>query len=78
MTECKEDKACSIILRGATKAVLNEIERNLHESFGFIKNFTPSFNSEIIGAGLGCRNFGLEISGTAGKIKRGLGVGATD
>jgi T-complex protein 1 subunit gamma len=29
MTECKEPNACSIILRGASKDVLNEIERNL-------------------------------------------------
>ena len=28
-TECKEPNACSIILRGASKDVLNEIERNL-------------------------------------------------
>jgi len=30
LTECKKPKACSIILRGASKDVLNEIERNLH------------------------------------------------
>lgn len=29
MTECKNPTACSIILRGASKDVLNEIERNL-------------------------------------------------
>lgn len=29
MTECKQPKACSIVLRGASKDVLNEIERNL-------------------------------------------------
>lgn len=29
MTECAEPKACSILLRGASKDVLNEIERNL-------------------------------------------------
>jgi T-complex protein 1 subunit gamma len=27
--ECKEPSACSIILRGASKDVLNEMERNL-------------------------------------------------
>jgi T-complex protein 1 subunit gamma len=27
--ECKSPKACSIILRGGSKDVLNEIERNL-------------------------------------------------
>lgn len=29
LTECKEPNACSILLRGASKDVLNEIERNL-------------------------------------------------
>lgn len=34
MTECKEPQACSIILRGASKDVLNEMERNLHDCLG--------------------------------------------
>lgn len=38
MTECKEPKACSIILRGASKDVLNEMERNLHDCLGVAKN----------------------------------------
>jgi len=38
MTECKEAKACSIILRGASKDVLNEIERNLHDALGVARN----------------------------------------
>lgn len=29
MTECKKPQACSILLRGASKDVLNEMERNL-------------------------------------------------
>ena len=38
MTECKEPKACSIVLRGASKDVLNEIERNLHDALGVARN----------------------------------------
>ena len=38
MTECKHPKACSIILRGASKDVLNEIERNLHDALGVARN----------------------------------------
>lgn len=38
MTDCKEPKACSIILRGASKDVLNEIERNLHDALGVARN----------------------------------------
>lgn len=38
MTECKKPNACSIILRGASKDVLNEIERNLHDAMGVARN----------------------------------------
>ena len=38
MTECQEPKACSILLRGASKDVLNEIERNLHDALGVARN----------------------------------------
>jgi T-complex protein 1 subunit gamma len=38
MTECTKPKACSIILRGASKDVLNEIERNLHDALGVARN----------------------------------------
>jgi T-complex protein 1 subunit gamma len=38
MTECKEPTACSILLRGASKDVLNEIERNLHDALGVARN----------------------------------------
>jgi T-complex protein 1 subunit gamma len=37
-TECKEPNACSIILRGASKDVLNEIERNLQDALGVARN----------------------------------------
>ncbi len=38
MTKCKNPKACSIILRGASKDVLNEIERNLADALGVTRN----------------------------------------
>merc|ERR1712019_288947 len=38
LTECEEPQACSIILRGATKDVLNEMERNLHDAFSVARN----------------------------------------
>jgi len=38
LTECKEPRACSIILRGASKDVLNEIERNLQDALGVCRN----------------------------------------
>lgn len=38
MTECENPSACSIVLRGASKDVLNEIERNLHDAMGVARN----------------------------------------
>jgi T-complex protein 1 subunit gamma len=38
MTKCENPKACSILLRGASKDVLNEIERNLHDALGVARN----------------------------------------
>jgi T-complex protein 1 subunit gamma len=35
IVDCKAPKACSIVLRGASKDVLNEVERNLHVSGGW-------------------------------------------
>mmetsp|Transcript_10382 Transcript_10382/g.33577 ORF Transcript_10382/g.33577 Transcript_10382/m.33577 type:complete len:455 (+) Transcript_10382:595-1959(+) len=36
--DCEEPKACSIILRGASRDVLNEVERNLHDAMGVARN----------------------------------------
>lgn len=38
ITGCKDPKACSIILRGPSKDVLNEVERNLHDALGVARN----------------------------------------
>merc|ERR1719162_2813897 len=38
ITECKEPKACSVILRGASRDVLNEMERNLQDAFNVARN----------------------------------------
>ncbi|KAL0234063.1 hypothetical protein PCE1_001101 [Barthelona sp. PCE] len=36
--ECEDPKACSIILRGANKDVLNEVERNIQDAMNVAKN----------------------------------------
>merc|ERR1711865_668176 len=38
MTQCKDPKACTIVLRGASRDVLNEMERNLHDAFSVARN----------------------------------------
>jgi T-complex protein 1 subunit gamma len=40
--QCREPKACSIILRGPSKDVINEIERNLHDAMAVARNLLLS------------------------------------
>ena len=36
--ECKNPKACTILLRGASKDMLNEVERNLQDAMSVARN----------------------------------------
>ncbi|XP_068207270.1 T-complex protein 1 subunit gamma-like [Palaemon carinicauda] len=38
ITECKDPKACTILLRGPSKDILNEVERNLQDALGVARN----------------------------------------
>jgi len=38
LTKCKDPKACTILLRGPSKDILNEIERNLQDAMGVARN----------------------------------------
>jgi len=38
ITNCKNPKACTILLRGASKDVLNEVERNLQDAMAVARN----------------------------------------
>merc|ERR1712113_9977 len=38
LIDCKNPKACSVILRGASKDFLNEVERNLHDAIDVTRN----------------------------------------
>jgi T-complex protein 1 subunit gamma len=38
LTECKDPKACTILLRGASKDILNEVERNLQDALNVARN----------------------------------------
>lgn len=44
MDECKSPKACTILLRGPSKDILNEIDRNLADAMSVARNvvFNPS------------------------------------
>ena len=36
--DCKDPKACTILLRGASKDILNEVERNLQDAIHVARN----------------------------------------
>mmetsp|Transcript_40482 Transcript_40482/g.62264 ORF Transcript_40482/g.62264 Transcript_40482/m.62264 type:complete len:546 (+) Transcript_40482:142-1779(+) len=38
LEECKDPKACTIVLRGGSKDVLNEVERNLSDAMQVVRN----------------------------------------
>jgi len=38
LVKCKDPKACTIVLRGASKDVLNEVERNLQDAMNVARN----------------------------------------
>lgn len=38
ITDCKDPKACTILLRGASKEILAEVERNLHDAMQVCRN----------------------------------------
>ncbi|KAG9258973.1 chaperonin Cpn60/TCP-1 family [Emericellopsis atlantica] len=38
LTKCKDPKACTVLLRGPSKDILNEIERNLQDAMGVARN----------------------------------------
>jgi T-complex protein 1 subunit gamma len=38
LTECRNPTACTVLLRGASKDVLNEMERNLQDAFNVARN----------------------------------------
>ena len=38
ITECKNPKACTILLRGPSKDIINEVERNLQDALQVARN----------------------------------------
>lgn len=49
LEDCKEAKACTILLRGGSKDVLNEVERNLHDAMRVVRNIV--FETRLLPGG---------------------------
>lgn len=69
LDECDEPKACTIILRGGSKDVLNEIERNLHDAMEVVRNviydpkLLPGGGATEMAVSMGLRRAGLKVEG---------------
>ncbi|KAG4908430.1 hypothetical protein JHK84_056971 [Glycine max] len=49
IVECKDPKACTVLLRGASKDLLNEVERNLQDAMSVARNIIK--NSKLVPGG---------------------------
>jgi len=49
LEECKDPKACTIMLRGGSKDVLNEVERNLQDAMQVVRNVV--YNPKLLPGG---------------------------
>ncbi|KDQ20348.1 hypothetical protein BOTBODRAFT_27769 [Botryobasidium botryosum FD-172 SS1] len=72
LTECKSPKACTILLRGPSKDILNEIDRNLADAMAVARNVV--FNP-ILAPGGGATEMAIAV-GLANKARTIEGVEA--
>ena len=69
LDDCEDPKACTIILRGGSKDVLNEIERNLQDAMQVVRNVV--YNPKLVYGGgaiemaiaVGLRREGQKVKG---------------
>lgn len=69
LEECEDPKACTIVLRGGSKDVLNEIERNLQDAMQVVRNVV--YNPKLVYGGgaiemaiaVGLRREGQKVEG---------------
>jgi T-complex protein 1 subunit gamma len=71
LTECKDPHACTILLRGPSKDILNEIERNLHDAMGVARNVVfhprlcPGGGATEMAIAVGLERRGKAVEGVA-------------
>ena len=70
LTECETPKACTILLRGPSKDILNEIDRNLADAMSVARNVV--FNP-ILAPGGGATEMAISV-GLHAKAKSIVGV----
>jgi len=69
LDECRDPKACTIVLRGGSKDVLNEIERNLQDAMQVVRNVVynpkllPGGGATEMAVASGIRRAALKVQG---------------
>ena len=69
LEECKEPKACTILLRGPSKDILNEIDRNLADAMAVARNvvfnplLAPGGGATEMAIAYGLSEFAKELEG---------------
>ena len=67
--ECEDPKACTVLLRGGSKDVLNEIERNLQDAMQVVRNVVfepkllPGGGATEMAVSMGLRRAGMKVEG---------------
>ena len=59
LEQCKDPKACTILLRGGSKDVLNEVERNLQDAMQVVRNVV--FDPKLLPGG-GATEMAIAVS----------------
>ena len=71
LEKCEDPKACTILLRGGSKDVLNEVERNLQDAMQVVRNVVydpkllPGGGATEMAVSAGLANESLKIEGVA-------------
>uniref|UniRef100_A0A7S0S179 T-complex protein 1 subunit gamma n=1 Tax=Chlamydomonas leiostraca TaxID=1034604 RepID=A0A7S0S179_9CHLO len=80
VVDCKAPKACSIVLRGASKDILNEVERNLVDAMGVARNIcvdprlVPGGGACELAISQGLANNAAGVEGTEAWAYRAVGT----
>ncbi|CAO1625982.1 unnamed protein product [Parajaminaea phylloscopi] len=78
LEKCKDPKACTILLRGPSKDILNEIDRNLADAMSVARNvvfnplLAPGGGATEMAISVGLSNFAKELDGIEVGAVRGV------
>jgi T-complex protein 1 subunit gamma len=69
LEECRDPKACTILLRGGSKDFLNEVERNLQDAMQVARNVV--FEPKLLPGG-GAIEMALSVGASCSRVEEGV------